>query len=185
MSAAINEQKLLGRTAHGARGWLWIALPAVLLGYLACAQLFSIALRFHDPGLVVIVGALAGVPTLFVLALGFRQGIAYARSFLPTLRWWHWLWALTIVSAMVFRRRTAADITSDPLDAWAVFRVAVDMIVAFVLLGRLALRRTHWVGSMFRGVVGALQRVWLGLPGFHGMVGISIMDVIQILGVSG
>lgn len=157
MPSMIHKEKFEMRTGQGGRGWLWLGLPFILLGYLACTQLFSLASRFHNSGLVVIVGALVAVPALFVLALALRQGLAYACSFAPTLKWWHLLWALTVVSAMVFRRRTVADITSDPLDAWAVFRVAVDMVVAFVLLSRLALRRTHWVGSMLRGVVGALS----------------------------
>jgi O-antigen ligase len=74
-----------------------------------------------------------------------------------SVRWWHILWMLTFVSALVFRIRMASDIASDPLDGWAVFRVAIDLSVAFVLLGRLALRRSHWLGSMFRGVLGALS----------------------------
>ncbi len=145
-----------GRVASG-HGWLWIALPAVVLGYFACVQLFKLALDFHVSGVVLVLGALVALPLLFAFTLAFCQWISHARAFIPTLKWWHWLWALTIVSAMVFRRRTVAEITSEPLDAWAVFRVAVDMIVGFVLLGRLALRRTHWLGSMFRGVVAALS----------------------------
>src|ERR1039458_5909983 len=120
MPSAINEEKLGRRAAHGGRGWLWIALPAAFLGYVACAQLFSFAVHFHDSGLVLILGALAGVPTLFVVALALRQGFAYARSFAPTLRWWHWLWLITLASSLVFRIRRAGDITTDPLDAWAV-----------------------------------------------------------------
>jgi O-antigen ligase len=156
MPSAINEENLARRAPSGGRGWIWIILPCAFLGYLACAQLCSFSLRFHNSDLALVLGALVGVPALIGVALGLWQGLAYARSFAPTLRWWHLLWALTIVSAMVFRRRTVADITSEPLDAWAVFRVAVDMVVAFALLARLTLRRTHWVGSMFRGLVGAL-----------------------------
>lgn len=157
MPPTIQEGKLGTRTTRGSRGWVWIALPALLLGYWACTGLFTLASRFHDGGLVVIVLVLVGPLILFAAALGLRQGMAHVRSYACTLQWWHWLWALTVVSAMVFRQRTVADINSEPLDAWAVFRVAVDMVVAFVLLARLALRRTHWVGSMFRGVVGALS----------------------------
>jgi O-antigen ligase len=63
---------------------------------------------------------------------------------------------LTFVSALVFRVRSASDISAEPIDGWVIFRVAVDIIVAFLLLARLALRRTHWGGSMLRGVVAPL-----------------------------
>lgn len=157
MPSTIDHEKPVVRNAHDGKGWLWIALPLALAGYFVCTQLFSVASHFHKSGLVVMLGALMGIPALLALGVALRQALAHARSFLPTLRWWHLLWALTLVSAMVFRKRLAADITSDPLDGWAVFRVAVDMIVALVLLGRLALRRTHWLGSMFRGLVGAIS----------------------------
>ncbi len=73
-----------------------------------------------------------------------------------SIRGWQLLWMLALASALVFRIRTVNDIASDPLDAWAVYRVALDILVAFSLFGILAVRRIHWLGSMFRGVVGAL-----------------------------
>jgi len=157
MSFENRTENITRRPEPGTLGWLWIAIPSLLIGCLVCAQLFTFAQRFNDTGLVMVVLAIGCPVVLLIVALAARQGLAHVRSFIPTLRWWHWLWALTIVSAMVFRQRTAADIASDPLDAWAIFRIIVDMVVASVLLGRLALRRTHWVGSMFRGVVGAVS----------------------------
>ncbi len=144
----------------GPRGSLMplaIGAFALLLGFIVCAQIFGIAMHFHNSGVVLIGGAALAIPLTFVAFLVVRQGLAHALAFIPTLRWWHVLWALTILSAMVFRRRTVAEITAEPLDAWAVYRVAMDMIVAFVLLTRLTLRKTHWVGSMFQGLVSALS----------------------------
>jgi len=69
MPSMIHKEKFEMRTGQGGRGWLWLGLPFILLGYLACTQLFSLASRFHNSGLVVIVGALVAVPALFVLAL--------------------------------------------------------------------------------------------------------------------
>lgn len=156
MQSTIDEEKLDTRTTRGGRRRLWFVPPFLFLGFLACAQLFSFAARFHDGGLVAVVGALVGLPALAVLALAFRQGLRHVRTFASTLKWWHLAWALTVASALVFRIRGANDIASEPLDAWAIFRVAVDGVVAFILLGCLALRRTNWLGSMLRGVVGAL-----------------------------
>jgi O-antigen ligase len=143
--------------ARRGKGWLWIIIPLVVIGFLVFALLFNFASRFQSSGLVLIALVLVGIPALLLLPLALRQGLDYARSFVPTLKWWHVLWALTVVSAMVFRRRTVDDINSNPLDAWAVYRVAVDMVVGFALLARLTLRRTQWLGSMFRGPVGALS----------------------------
>jgi O-antigen ligase len=42
------------------------------------------------------------------------------------------------------------------VDAWALYRIGLEIIVGFVLFSRLALRRTLWFGSMFRGYVGVI-----------------------------
>jgi O-antigen ligase len=139
------------------RAWLWIAVPTALVGFLICSQLFDLSLYFHDRDSALMMGSVFALPAIFLFFLAFRQGAAHAKGILPRLRWWHWLWALTIVSAMVFRQRTVAEITAEPLDGWAIFRIAVDVVVAFVLLVRLGIRRTHWLGSMFRGVLAALS----------------------------
>ncbi len=127
-----------------------------LFGCLAFSQLVQFSSHLNHSGLVIIAGALLGVPLLVVLGLALQQGLSHARTLVSSLRWWHWLWAMLLFGALTFRIRGASEIASDPLDAWAVFRVAIDMLVAFVLLVRLTLRRTHWPASMLRGVVGAL-----------------------------
>jgi len=140
---------------HGRIYW-WILVPLALFGYLAFSELFQFSSHFNHPGLVLITGALVGVPLLVVLSFALRQGLSHARALVSSLKWWHWLWAMLLLGALTFRIRGASEITSEPLDAWAVFRIAIDMLVAFVLLVRLTLRRTHWPASMFRGVVGVL-----------------------------
>lgn len=150
------EEKAGTRASHRGRTHLWIVVPLVLLGYLAFAELFQFSSHFSRSDLVMLAGALLGVPALVAVGLAFRQGFGHARTLLSSLKWWHWLWALTLLSALTFRIRGVSDIASEPLDAWAVFRIAIDILVAFVLLVRLTLRRTHWPSSMARGVVGVL-----------------------------
>ncbi len=157
------KEKVESQARRGGRRRVWLILPLIILGLLACGKLFSLASNFRASGLVMVVGALACLPTLAVFAFALWQGFRHARTLASTFKWWHILWALIFVSGLVFRNRRASDIASDPLDAWAMFRIAVDTLVAFVLLGRLALRRTHWLGSMLQGVVGAL--VIFGLVG--------------------
>src|SRR2546425_8324014 len=43
-----------------------------------------------------------------------------------------------------------------PIDAWAAYRIALVCLTALILLMRLALRQTPWIGSLFRGLVGTL-----------------------------
>lgn len=157
MSVTIQPENLQVRPQRAPTARWWGPACLVLLGFLSVAVLFEVSANTQQGGSVIILGALLGLPVLLLLAKAGRQILAYMRAFIPTLNWWHLLWALMVVSALVFRRRSAADINADPLDAWAVFRLAIDMVVAFLLLGRLALRRTHWLGSMFRGAVGAMS----------------------------
>ena len=84
MAPAIH--KFEPRTSPGGIGLFWIILPALVVGYLGCQLLFDLATHFHNSELVIMLGAVAGLPSLVVVALALRQGIAYARSFVPTLR---------------------------------------------------------------------------------------------------
>jgi len=165
MPNTFHHERTQTRVSNGGRTWLWVILPFLFLGFLACLQLFNLAAHSRHGDLIVMGGALLGFPTLVVLAFALRQGLRHVRTFVPTLQWWHWAWALTFISALVFRVRGVNEIGAEPLDAWAVFRIGVDMLVAFILLARLALRRTHWLGSMFRGVVAALT--------IFGLVGVA------------
>jgi len=137
---------------------VWLIIPAFLfLAVCFFFALFMVAGHSTNHGdLVILAGAVLGLPALVVLALAFRQGLGHVRSGLAKLRWWHLPWALLLVGSLVFRIRSASEIISDPVDAWAGFRIGMDTLVAFILLGRLAVRRTNWVGSMLRGVVGAI-----------------------------
>ena len=56
----------------------------------------------------------------------------------------------------MFRIRGVDQIQQNPVDAWALYRIGLEFIVTMALLIRLALRRTPWLGSMFRGYVGVL-----------------------------
>jgi O-antigen ligase len=70
------------------------------------------------------------------------------------LSWWQTLWMLLFLSGLVFRARTAAEISDDPVDAWALFRIGLIFVVALVLFLRICLRRTRWPSSLSSGLVG-------------------------------
>lgn len=144
-------------SVHSDRYGLWAIAALVLVGAMLTAGVLGVASHFHSGDAVALGLALLGLPVLVVAIAALCYAVNNALAFVSSsIKWWHVLWLLTFVSALVFRVRNASDISSDPLDGWAIFRIAMDMVVAFVLLGRLALRRTHWLGSMVRGALGAL-----------------------------
>ena len=73
-----------------------------------------------------------------------------------SLTWWHLSWLFVFLSGLVFRVRAAENIVDAPFDLWATYRVALMMVVAFVLFVQLSMRQTSWVGALFRGLIGGL-----------------------------
>ena len=142
------------RTGSRRAGTIWIAALFIVFGLIAA--LIIAPLVYHH-GLLVAILALLAVPVALVtLAMGFRRGVRLLRNLTEHLRWWHVLWMLIFASALVFRVRGVNQIEQSPVDAWALYRVGLELIVAAALGIRLALRRTPWFGSMFRGFVGAI-----------------------------
>jgi hypothetical protein len=96
-------------------------------------------------------------PTLvFVLPPAIRSGLRNSLTLFRALTWQHGLWFLLFLSGLVFRLRDVQDINKDPVDAWAIFRMALEMVVAVVLVARLVARRTPWLGVLFQGLLGVL-----------------------------
>jgi len=91
----------------------------------------------------------------------FAQGYHLGLEFFHGLQWYHWLWAVIFISGLVFRKRTAAEGMTAPVDSAAVFRIALVGAVGAVLLAALFLRRVEWLRSAFTGIVGLL--VWFDL----------------------
>lgn len=132
--------------------WAWAAPFFVLLGVASTIGIIAVMDHYGEAKSIL---ALLFLPVgLLLLGMGVVGGLSRIRSLLARLTWWHFLWALLFASALVFRQRSVNEIDSNPLDAWAVYRVSLDFIVGVVLLTRLALRRPPFLGSMFRGFVG-------------------------------
>ena len=72
--------------------------------------------------------------------------------------WWHWLVLLAILSGLNFHTvvRDVKDVTSNPLDAEALFRIGVEALTAAVLLKRLVNHQSSWLKELFRGLFGFL-----------------------------
>jgi O-antigen ligase len=133
---------------------IWIAVPFILLGLIATLTIVAI-LSQHGVG-VEILALLAGPPALILLVLALSRSFSLLRAIRAQLKWWHGLWLLLFASALVFRVRGVNQIEQTPVDAWAMYRIGLELIVAAALFIRLALRRTPWLGSTFRGLLGAL-----------------------------
>ena len=97
------------------------------------------------------------VPFLFfVFPCALVQAIGNILALWKQLTWWHGLWLLLFLSGLVFRGRDLQSIKETPIDPWAAYRIALLCMTALILLGRLALRQTAWIASLFRGLLGAL-----------------------------
>jgi O-antigen ligase len=106
-------------------------------------------------------GAAALVIVCFPLALiaiyfAVTESASQARALWTEMTWWHWLWLLIFLSSLVFRVREVSAARTDPLDFWALMRVVPQALVFAVLAVKFAVRRPPWLGSLFRGPVGAL-----------------------------
>ncbi|MGA8184542.1 MAG: O-antigen ligase family protein [Terriglobia bacterium] len=133
--------------------WMWLAGLFGLFGLLAMLVIAPMVLRH---GFLTILGIVATPFVLMVLVLALRAGLHYWQPLKSQLKWYHGLWFLVFASALVFRIRGVDQIQQNPVDAWALYRIGLEFIVSMALLIRLVLRRTPWLGSMFRGFVGVL-----------------------------
>jgi O-antigen ligase len=110
--------------------------------------------RGMDLGLVCLALLLA-LPVTWASWVGSKEVWRVIGAFRSHLKWWHWIWLLSISSSFVFRYRSASEITQNPFDALAGLRVAPEVIVGCILLFRLVFRKPDWGPSMFRGIVGS------------------------------
>src|SRR5258708_31443642 len=90
---------------------------------------------------VVLIASIAVCAAIPAAAIG---AFTRVRSLGRNVRWWHWLWACLFFSDFVFRMRDVQSIQDDPLDAWAIYRVALVGLAGLVLMFRLATRRGEW-----------------------------------------
>ena len=72
----------------------------------------------------------------------------------PSVTWWQIAWLVLFLSGLTFRARTAAEISSSPVDSFALYRITCVTIVGLILFLRLTLRKTRWLPSVFTGIIG-------------------------------
>ncbi len=133
---------------------IWAIPPLVLFGLVATVGIVGLAERYSGEMAILLILAVPAV--LLLVGAGLSGALRRVRVLAVRLTWWHILWALIFASALVFRQRSVSQIETNLLDAWAIYRVSLDLIVGVILFTRLALRRPPFGGSMFQGFLGAM-----------------------------
>jgi len=131
-------------------------LPFLIVGVVgSIAGAWLVMTKGVNLGLVSLAMILA-LPVMWGSWVGCKEVWRVLGAFRPQVKWWHWMWLLTLSSSFVFRYRSASEITQNPFDTLAGMRVAPEVLVAGILLLRLVFRKPDWGPSMFRGVVGSM-----------------------------
>lgn len=135
---------------------VWLLLLFVLVGFSIAALVSLLAGSKPFGVLVAALGILIALPLLAVFIQAVPEGLATIRVLVQNWTWWHPLWFFIFFSMLVFRIRDVGAAKADPLDAYAMLRVVPEAIVALTLIVRLVLKRPNWLGSLFRGIPGAM-----------------------------
>src|SRR5579884_3585878 len=164
----------------------WLIFIAFAL--LQAAAMVWLSSRFSAVSAAVIVVATtaAGI----VLPGAVLGSVARIRVLFASLRWWHALWAMLLCSDFVFRIRDAQTIKDNPLDLWALYRVALVSAVGLVLLWRVALRRGEWVNSLLSGLIlvmalfplaGLISTAWSVFPAWTLYKSVELLIDIAVI----
>jgi O-antigen ligase len=134
--------------------WLWELTGFALLSVIA---LYAMA-PFRS-NLVIALVLLIPFTLVFLAPSAARALVENAAELLKSFTWWHWLVLLAVLSGLNFHTevRDVKDVTSNPLDAEAKFRIAVAGLMAVVLLKRLINHQSSWLKEIFRGLFGFLS----------------------------
>jgi hypothetical protein len=108
-----------------------------------------------DLGLVSLAMILA-LPAMWASWVGAKEVRRVLSAFWPRVKWWHWVWFLSVISGFVFRYRSSSEISQSPVDSTAALRLGPELIVLCILAARLVFRKPDWGPSMTRGIVGCL-----------------------------
>lgn len=117
----------------------------MLLGFLVLGS------NFASP--LLLIGAPFSVAMVIMLPACYSK----ARRLCQHLQWWHYMWALMLLSGLVFRIRDTSVAAEAPLDTWALYRMALIVAIGMVLFYHLVVNRTDWFRSLSQGVLAFLS----------------------------
>jgi len=131
-------------------------LPFLIVGALgSIAGAWLVMERGINLGLVSLAMILA-IPGMWASWVGMKEVRRVLASFWPSLKWWHWVWFLSVISGFVYRYRSASEISQSPVDSLAALRLGPEVIVLCILVARLVFRKPDWGPSMTKGIVGSM-----------------------------
>ena len=122
---------------------LFVAV-GVLLGLLI--------LLSHSTSYLLLIGAPLGILAM----LGLPDCYSKVKHLCQELRWWHYLWSIMFLSGLVFRIRDTSTVTDSPLDPWALFRIALMILIGTVLVYQLVINHIDWIRSLAHGLLALL-----------------------------
>ncbi len=154
--SAVQTEKENG--SRGLRDRRTLGLLALFIGVgFAISVSVSLLAGSAEYGVAIVAGiVLAAIPGFLLVVKAFPEGLACARQLKQNWTWWHPLWGCIFFSMLVFRIRDVGAASQNPLDAYAMLRVLPESFVALTLIIRLILKKPNWMGSLFRGIPGAL-----------------------------
>jgi O-antigen ligase len=133
--------------------WFWELMAFALLSVFA---LYAMA-PFRNN---VVIGLILLLPLalVFLLPPAVRAAFQNTATLLKSFTWWHWLVFFALISALNLHTevRDVKDVTANPLDSQALFRIMLEAVVAFILLARLVNNQTPWLRHLFRGLFSVL-----------------------------
>jgi O-antigen ligase len=157
MSSGIVE-----RTRQGGGGefknrrTMWMLGLFVALGCVISLAITFLAGTSEYGALYVAGGLLLSVPVIGLMIKAFPEAVASAKELKANWTWWHPMWFFLYFSTLVFRIRDVGAASQNPLDGAAMLRVLPEGLVSATLLIRLILKKPNWLGSLFRGIPGAM-----------------------------
>ncbi|MGH9495917.1 MAG: hypothetical protein ACRD3B_13040, partial [Candidatus Sulfotelmatobacter sp.] len=128
----------------------------VVLGFAISLGLYLLAGSSDYAGLIVAAVAVLAIPAVALLINAWPEALANARLLKANWTWWHPLWFFLFFSTLVFRIRDVGQASQNPLDGAAMLRVIPEGLVSLSLIIRLILKKPNWLGSLFRGIPGAM-----------------------------
>jgi hypothetical protein len=147
LSRDYSKMKSLGRQLN--LNIFFIVITSLFMGL----SIVVLSLRFDYSTLFIFV---FGLPLGLLIFKVLPIAISKIKNLTVQLRWWHILWLFVFLSGLVFRTRDVETIQESSIDFWAFYRIGLMILVAFVLLEQLIIRRLIWIKSLFYGLIGLL-----------------------------
>ncbi len=155
-------------------------LPFLIVGVVgSIAGAWLVMEKGVNLGLVSL-GMVLALPAMWASWVGLKEVWRVLGAFRAQVKWWHWIWLLSLSSSFVFRYRSSAEISQNPFDSSALLRLGPEVIVGCVLLARLVFRKPDWGPSMTRRHRRRHGDLWNGVPHLVDLVGEVFVDAVQI-----